>query len=58
MEKIHCVEKIKEKKIIQGYSATKIQSWWRMMMVRRGLGQYIKKKKAVPKDEKSGKKKR
>ena len=57
-EKMRRAEEIKERKELERKSATKIQSWWRMMMVRRGLGQYKKKKKAVPKDEKSGKKKR
>ena len=58
MEKIHCVEKIKEKKIIQGYSATKIQSWWRMIMVTKCLGPYKKKKKALQKQESNDKKKK
>ena len=57
MTKIQSVEKIKEKKVIQGYSATKIQSWWRMMMVSKCLGPYKKKKKALPKEETNGKKK-
>jgi hypothetical protein len=55
-EKIHPVEKIKVKKIIQGYSATKIQSWWRIIMVTKCLGPYKKKKTALPKEETNRKK--
>lgn len=35
----------------------KIQSWWKGVMVRRGLGQYRRKKTKKPKKSKSGKKK-
>ena len=39
-------------------AAVKIQAWWRGVMVRRGLGQYRKKKqKSDKKDDKKGKKK-
>lgn len=42
----------------QTKAAIKIQSWWRMIMVKRGLGQYKKKKKPLEKkDDKKGKKK-
>ena len=51
-EKLRKAEEIKQRQILETKSATKIQSWWRMIMVRRGLGQYKKKKKAAQKDEK------
>ena len=57
-EKMRRAEEIKERQKLERKSATKIQSWWRMMMVQRGLGQYKKKKKVVPNDEKIGKKKK
>ena len=49
----------KELKALKIKSAIKIQSWWRMIMVQRGLGHYKKKKKPVEKkdDKKGGKKK-
>ena len=57
-EKMRRAEEIKERQELERRSATKIQSWWRMIMVKRCLGPYKKKKKAVPKDEKSGKRKK
>jgi len=57
-EKMRRAEEIKEKQELERKSATKIQAWWRGLMVRKCLGPYKKKKKALPKDEKSGKKKR
>ncbi|XP_013389492.1 IQ domain-containing protein G-like [Lingula anatina] len=39
-------------------NATKLQAWWRGVMVRRGLGPYSKKKKKGKKGKKSGKKKK
>ena len=57
-EKIRKDEEIKERRALETKSAIKIQSWWRMIMVRRCLGPYKKKKKAAPKDEKGGKRKK
>ena len=57
-EKMRRAEEIKERQELERKSATKIQSWWKMIMVQRCLGPYKKKKKAPPKDEKSSKKRR
>ena len=45
-------EEAKERNALEIRMAIKIQSWWKMLMVRRGLGQYKKKKKVPPKDPK------
>ena len=58
MENIRRDEAIKERRALETKSAIKIQSWWRMIMVRRCLGPYKKKKKAAPKDEKGNKKRK
>ncbi|KAG5269402.1 hypothetical protein AALO_G00201620 [Alosa alosa] len=50
------LRKMLEKQQMERLAATKIQSWWRGTMVRRGLGQYKKGKKG--KDGKKGKKKK
>uniref|UniRef100_A0A4W5Q6J4 Dynein regulatory complex protein 9 n=1 Tax=Hucho hucho TaxID=62062 RepID=A0A4W5Q6J4_9TELE len=47
-----------EKEHMERDAATKIQSWWRGTLVRRGLGPYKKGKKPKSKEGKKGKKKK
>ncbi|XP_046891345.1 dynein regulatory complex protein 9 [Hypomesus transpacificus] len=47
-----------EKEQLEREATTKIQSWWRGTMVRRGLGPYKKGKKPKSKEGKKGKKKK
>ncbi|KAL0961612.1 hypothetical protein UPYG_G00354180 [Umbra pygmaea] len=55
MEK-EAIRKQQEKKTMEQDAATKVQSWWRGTLVRRGLGLHMKGKK--PKVGKMGKKKK
>jgi capsule polysaccharide export protein KpsE/RkpR len=59
-EKMRRIEAIKQRQELEKSSATRIQAWWKMIMVTKCLGPYKKKKKAQAKDEKGtgGKKKK
>eukprot|EP00094_Tigriopus_californicus_P000071 TCALIF_00069-PA protein Name:"Similar to Iqcg IQ domain-containing protein G (Rattus norvegicus)" AED:0.23 eAED:0.23 QI:0/0.33/0/0.5/1/1/4/0/284 len=43
-----------EEQAVQIKTTVRIQAWWRMMMVRRGLGQFKKKKTNQPEPKKNG----